>query len=212
MKSIKSLPYFCKELINLYALDCYKNYEALQEFNKIADYEPCIYSHHLIEKCARKYKRLKGRFLHQRENMMCEYRKTTAIECAEYSMSKFFEREFMIQMEIAHKYNLKLISLETRFVANCSHCVKIPSHDIIGLSFLHECINILIYKDIENSYRRTKIFSFNDVKRVILTCLGNYHQMITAFTTNYRQKRRFKPIIIQSKYDIYSDLNALLTT
>jgi hypothetical protein len=41
---MNKLPYACKELINLFALDKIKDYETLQEFNKICNYEPCEYS------------------------------------------------------------------------------------------------------------------------------------------------------------------------
>ncbi len=49
------LPYKAKELINLFALNTFKDYEALCEFNKIADYKPCKYSNEkLLLACKKK--------------------------------------------------------------------------------------------------------------------------------------------------------------
>jgi len=45
---MENLPYNCKELINMFALNKYKDYETLKEFNKIIDYEPCEYSNERI--------------------------------------------------------------------------------------------------------------------------------------------------------------------
>jgi len=42
--NIAKLPYYCKELINMYTLNKLSDYDALKEFNKICDYEPCEYS------------------------------------------------------------------------------------------------------------------------------------------------------------------------
>lgn len=56
----KNLPYACKERINLFCLKKYTDYPALQEFNKICDYEPCEYSNNnLISAENRYYKKMK---------------------------------------------------------------------------------------------------------------------------------------------------------
>ena len=41
---MEKLPYRVKELINLFALKTYKDYERLVVFNEICDYKPCEYS------------------------------------------------------------------------------------------------------------------------------------------------------------------------
>lgn len=41
---MNKLPYVVKELINLFALNTFTDYEMLCEFNKIIDYKPCKYS------------------------------------------------------------------------------------------------------------------------------------------------------------------------
>ena len=54
---LKNLPYTCKEIINLYALNQMKDYLPLQEFNKIADYEPCQYSNLKLKTAKKTYDR-----------------------------------------------------------------------------------------------------------------------------------------------------------
>lgn len=84
MTKLMKLPYWAKERINLYTLNKISDWEALQEFNKLCDYEPCMYSNPIIDKCAKIYKTKKGKFLHQREDMMARYRNYTINEMHYY--------------------------------------------------------------------------------------------------------------------------------
>lgn len=56
------LPYSCKELINLYALNTFGNYESLVEFNKICDYKPCEYSPIKLQHAKKNYETKKRSF------------------------------------------------------------------------------------------------------------------------------------------------------
>jgi len=56
------LPYGCKELINLFALNKYSDYKPLEEFNKICDYESCEYSHEKLRKAKENYIIMRNKF------------------------------------------------------------------------------------------------------------------------------------------------------
>ena len=72
-----NLPYACKELINLYALNQIKDYEPLQEFNKICDYKPCSYSCIKLKNADKIYKRV-------RRDQNTEAKKKIIKLCKEY--------------------------------------------------------------------------------------------------------------------------------
>lgn len=71
---ISDLPYFCKELINLYCLNKLSDYETLQCFNKIADYKPCKnYSNSKIGKCKMQYENSMRKFEAEKRKLLRLY-------------------------------------------------------------------------------------------------------------------------------------------
>jgi len=55
MKDLTELPYNIKEIINLYCLNKISDYNTIQTFNKICNYEPCAYSNIKIWKVKKQY-------------------------------------------------------------------------------------------------------------------------------------------------------------
>ena len=73
MSKLEKLPYHCKELVNMFALKNMNDFPAIEQFNEIADYTPCIYSNEKVIASESKYLNWKKKMEKKQHKLLVDY-------------------------------------------------------------------------------------------------------------------------------------------